>query len=103
MSMNEKQPLLQSDIQKIAEQGANIYARIKHQFDPKERGKFLAIDIESQQTYLGETSAEALGLARAEHPTNIFYVVKIGYDVAETMAQSLLQSNPRLQTQNDYA
>lgn len=91
MSQNETS-IAQADIQKIAEEGAKIYQQIKSRFDPQERGKFLAIDIGSQQTYLGETSAEALERARAQHPNTIFYVVKIGFDVAETMAQSFLGS-----------
>ena len=76
------------DIQKIAEQGQRIYEKIKVNYDPKERGKFLAIEPESEKTYLSHTSAEALELAREHHPNKIFYVVKIGFDVAETMARS---------------
>lgn len=76
------------DIQKIAEEGSKIYQQIKFQYDPKEKGKFLAIDIESKSAYLGETSVDALNSARQEHPNKVFYVVKIGFDVAETVARS---------------
>ncbi|MBM4402712.1 MAG: hypothetical protein FJ044_05720 [Candidatus Cloacimonetes bacterium] len=79
-----------ADIQKIAEEGARIYEQIKVKYDPKERGKFLAIEVESGDVYLGNTSADALALARQSHPNKIFYVVKIGYDVAETMAKSFI-------------
>ena len=85
----------QADIQKIAEEGAKIYQKIKVNFEPKENGKFLAIDIDSQKTYLGSTSAEALELARQNHPGNVFYVVKIGHDVAETMAKSFINSETK--------
>lgn len=47
----------------------------------------MAIDIDSKKTYLGITSVEALELARQNHPNKVFYVVKIGFDVAETMAK----------------
>jgi len=79
-----------ANIQKIAEDGAKIYERMKAQYEPKERGKFLAIDVESGEPYLGATSAEALALARARHPHKIFYVAKIGFDVAETVARSYI-------------
>lgn len=85
---NNEELLKNVDIQKIAEEGAKIYAKIKIKYDPKENGKFLAIDIESEKVYLGNTSAEALELARQNHPKKVFYVVKIGYDVAETMAKA---------------
>jgi len=82
-----------ADIQKIAEEGTKIYSQIKINYDPKEKGKFLAIDIESKKAYLGNTSSEALELARSKHPNKIFYVVKIGFDVAETMAKSFIDNH----------
>ena len=87
--------LKQADIQKIAAEGEKIYQKIKVNFDPKHSGKFLAIDIESQDAYLGNTSAEAVELARQAHPGKIFYVVKIGFDTVETMAKAYIQSETR--------
>lgn len=87
--MNNGEELIkQVNIQKIAEEGAKIYDQIKVQYDPQERGKFLAIDIDSKDAYLGTSSADALALARQQHSNKVFYVVKIGFDVAETMARS---------------
>jgi hypothetical protein len=80
----------QADIQKIATEGAKIYEGIKAQYDPEKRGKFLAIDIDTKQTYLAETSADAVAEARKNNPNKIFYVVKIGFDAAETMAQAFV-------------
>lgn len=88
---NNEDLLKTVDIQKIAEEGARVYERIKVDYDPKEKGKFLAIEAESENAYLGNTSAEALELAREAHPNKVFYVVKIGYDVAETMAKSFTE------------
>jgi len=76
------------NIQDIAEKGTKIYEEIKSKYDPQEKGKFLAIEIESKNAYLGITSAEAVELARQNHPDKVFYVVKIGFDVVETMARS---------------
>jgi len=89
--MNNEDLIKKSDIQKIAEEGAKIYEQIKVNYDPKERGKFLAIDIDSKKVYLGNTSAEALELARQNHPNKVFYVIKIGFDVAETMSRSFAE------------
>jgi len=95
VSTNNDNLIKNADIQKIAEEGAKIYAQVKVNYDPKEKGKFLAIDIESKKAYLGNTSAEALELARSKHPNNIFYVVKIGFDVAETMAKSFIDNHKK--------
>lgn len=79
-----------ADIQRIAKEGTKIYDDVKSDYDPKEHGKFMAIEIDSKSVYLAKTGAEALELARKKHPNKIFYVVKIGFDVAETMAHSFL-------------
>ena len=89
---NNEELIKKVDIQRIAEEGEKIYDQIKVNYDPKEKGKFLAIDIDSQKAYLGNTSAEALELARQNHPNKVFYIVKIGFDVAETMARTFAEN-----------
>lgn len=84
--MDTEELIKNSDLQKIATEGAKIYEKIKVKYEPKDNGKFLAIDIDSSDTYLGTTSAEAVELARGDHSKKVFYVVKIGFDAAETLA-----------------
>lgn len=75
-----------ADIQKIAEAGAKIYETIKLKYEPAQNGKFLAIDIGSKDAFIAITSSEAVELARKAHPNKVFYVVKIGFSAAETLA-----------------
>ena len=81
------------NIEKIAKEGVKIYERLRKRYDPKEKGKFLAIDTKTQEVYLGNSSAEALVLARQKNPNAIFYIIKIGFDTAETVAKSYLQND----------
>jgi len=91
--MNNNEELIKSaDIQKIAEGGAKIYEKVKSRYEPTHNGKFLAIDIGSGDVFLGNTSSEAVELARKAHPNKVFYVVKIGYSAAETLASLGLES-----------
>lgn len=90
--MNDETLIKQADIQKIAEEGSKIYQRIKADYEPRENGKFLAIDIDSQKTYIGSTSTEAIELAKQKHPKKVFYVVKIGFNFAEMLARSFADS-----------
>ena len=83
---NSEALIKKANIQQIAEQGAKIYDEIKINFEPKENGKFLAIDVETRDPFLGSTSSEAVELARKAHSDTVFYVVKIGHSVAETLA-----------------
>lgn len=83
---NNDELIKKTNIQKIAEEGAKIYESIKLQYEPVKNGKFLAIDIDSKDTYVGNTSSEAVESARKAHPNKVFYVVKIGFSAAETLA-----------------
>ena len=91
--MNNNEELIKkANIQKIAEEGAKIYEAIRTQYEPAQNGKFLAIDIDSKDTYICSTSSEAVELARKAHPNKVFYVVKIGSSAAETLASLGLNS-----------
>ncbi len=90
-NQNNEDLIKRADIQQIAEKGKKIYEQIKVDYDPKEKGKFLAIDVDTEKIYLGNNSAEAVTLAKQNHPNKVFYVVKIGFDVAETMAKSFIE------------
>ncbi len=81
------------DLEKIAREGNAIYEEVKSEFEPDHHGKFLAIDIESKDHYLADTSADAVASARIAHPEKVFYVKKIGFDAAETMASLTLTNN----------
>jgi hypothetical protein len=94
-NQNNDELIKKTDIQRIADIGAKVYGEIKAKYDPKENGKFLAIDVDSKKVYLGNASAEAVVLAKKDHPNKVFYVVKIGFDVAETMAKSFLRTSQK--------
>ncbi len=74
--------------QAVAEKGAAIYEKIKSKYEPEQNGKFLAIEIDNEKEYVGATSAEVLEQARTQNPGKLFYVVKIGFGSAETLAHS---------------
>jgi hypothetical protein len=85
-----KKVISKSNIHRLVDKGEKIYQSIKANYDPKERGKFLAIEVDSKSAYLDKTSAGALVKARKNHPNKLFYVAKVGFDVAETVAHSLI-------------
>lgn len=84
--MDPQELMKNTDLEKIATQGALIYQEVKSKYEPTSNGKFLAIDIDSKEQYPATTSAEAVVAARQAHPGKVFYVVKIGFDAAETLA-----------------
>jgi hypothetical protein len=89
--MSDDDLIKKVNIQKIASEGSKIYEKIKAQYEPKYNSKFLAIDIASKDVFMGETSADALVKAKTKYPNKVFYVVKIGFEAAETVAKSYFQ------------
>jgi hypothetical protein len=83
---NREDLIKNADLEKIAKEGQKIYDKIKIKYEPEHNGEFLAIEIESGEIFIGKTSAEAVEIARKKHDDKVFFVVKIGYAVAETMA-----------------
>lgn len=75
------------EVQKIATEGKKIYESKKLEYEPHQTGKFLAIDVDSKDVYLADDGAQAVELARKAHPNKVFYVVKIGFESAETIAR----------------
>ena len=76
-----------ADIDAIVEKGTKIYERIKKKYEPKHIGKFLAIDPESGDAYLGKDTVQAVEKGRKAHPETVFFLVKIGYSAAEILAR----------------
>lgn len=86
MNIDQEELIKNADIQKIAEEGAKIYELVRSRYEPNYNGKFLAIDVDSKEVFLGDTSSGSVELARKAHPNRVFYVVKIGFSAAETLA-----------------
>lgn len=93
MASTGEELIKNADIKKIAKKGTRIYEKIKDNYDSSDNGKYLAIEVDSEEVFLGDTSAEALILAKQTYQNKVFYVIKIGYDVAEFMAKSYVYAD----------
>lgn len=88
--MEEEKVLPQIDPEEIAKKGEEIYQRkFREKYEPDFNGKFLAIEIEFEEGFLGDTSAEALEKAKEKYPQKIFYIKKIGFPAAEVVSSHL--------------
>ena len=84
--MPEEKILTQINPEEIAKKGEEIYQRkFKGQYEPNFNGKFLVIEIGSEEGFLGNTSAQALEKAKEKYPQKIFYIKKIGFPAAEVV------------------
>ncbi len=67
--------------EQIAQRGQKIYnERLKAELEPKEQGKFVAIEVESGGYVIGDTLIEALQKAREKYPGKLFHTVRVGFE-----------------------
>jgi hypothetical protein len=65
--------------QEISDRGDALYAKkFRAEYEKQYPGKFLAIDVTSEQGFLGESPEQALEAAQAQNINGYFHLVKIG-------------------------
>jgi len=68
----------------IAREGQRLLEAIQTEFDQRDYGQFVAIDVDSGDYFLGETGIEATRKAQAKYPGKVFYLGRIGCRTAYT-------------------
>jgi len=77
--MNEEKTLSQISPEEIAKRGGEIYEKeFRKDLEPKEIGKYIAIEVESKKYFIGETKEKVLDEAQKIFPNKIFFVRRIG-------------------------
>ena len=74
--------LMNIDIRGIGEKGRELFKRISEELERDYRGKFAAIEVDSGEYFIGDTSVEADKKAREKYPGKVFYLGRIGFRAA---------------------
>ena len=65
--------------QEISDRGDAIYkGKFQSLYEKQHHGKFLAIDVTTQEGYLADSPEEALKIAQSQNINGYFHLVKIG-------------------------
>jgi len=76
-----------SNLDQIAALGERIYReRYQDRYEREFPEKFVAIDVDTESSYLGDTPEEALENATAANPAGIFYLGHVGFSEAIRLA-----------------
>lgn len=70
------------DLDKVAfaQKAKAIYnSKYRKSLEPTEKGKVVALEVESGEIFLGHTAMEAGMKARRKFPDKIFYFIRVGY------------------------
>ena len=71
----------------LAERGQKFYdEQLQALLEPSEIGKFVAIEPYLERYFVGQTDREALWAGRAALPDKVFFLVRIGYEVAHKIS-----------------
>lgn len=63
-----------------------IYNRkYRRQLEATERGKVVAIEVESGEIFIGRTALEAGMEAREKFPDRVFYFIRVGYPAVHSL------------------
>ncbi len=69
-------------IHEISKKGKGLFQKLDPELREKYYGKFIAIDAESGDYFIGDTIMDADKKAREKYPGKVFYVGRIGHRAA---------------------
>ena len=73
----------------LAERGEEIYRRkFKLDFENAHKGLFVAIDVDGERAFSGNTPDQAYAEARRVVPEGVFHLIKVGEPGAYRISQS---------------
>ncbi len=70
------------NIREIGEKGNEIFKEISEELEEDYHGKFVAIEVDNDDYFIGDTTVEATKKAREKYPDKVFFVGRIGYRAA---------------------
>jgi hypothetical protein len=69
----------------LCTKGKRIYDGIKDKLEPKLNNKFVSIEVDSGDYFIGNDAIEATNKARGKYPESVFFLVRIGHPAAFKM------------------
>ena len=88
-------PNLATSPEEIARRGQDYYDRfLRAKLEPKHRGKFLVLDIETGEYEIDRDEMAAIQRARARMPDRVFYILRVGYGAAHRIGARFSRKQP---------
>lgn len=78
----------------LAEKSKAFYEhKLKDLLEPTEKGKFVAIEPETENYFVDKDGTKALLRAREAFPDKLFFLMRIGYEAAHSIGGYGYKSN----------
>lgn len=83
MNADNQTPAPAPSTQEIAKRGALLYKqKYQHDLEKTSTGKFAAINVNTTEATVADTSEEAIRLALEKDPQGLFHLVRVGHQSA---------------------
>jgi hypothetical protein len=87
MMMGESAMPTVIDPEVFVRQAEAIYNRkYRAEYEHRYHGQIVAIDVNSEEAFVGQTELAALNKARRKHPDHVFFFLRVGYKAALRVA-----------------
>ena len=78
----------------LSEKAKRFYdEQLKAELEPRENGKFIAIEPDSRKYFLAKTAVEAIEEGRAVLPGKMFFLARVGYPAAHKISGGRVKRN----------
>src|SRR3977135_671221 len=75
--------LVSDETKSVIERAKRLYAdQLRTVLEPQHTNRFVAIEPESGEYFLGDTFDQAVKSARAKHPSRLSHIIRIGHRAA---------------------
>ena len=86
----------QFDMEEFGRKSEEYYNQIKSILENKSKGKYVALDFETKNYWLGETATEALTKAReSSPPQKLFYLIQVGSPAPFNIQSITIRQHPK--------
>lgn len=70
------------NLEDFSKKSLQFYEQIKGRLEKEAMSRYVAVDYETSNHWLGETASEALSKAKAQFPNKVFYLLQVGSPTA---------------------
>ena len=75
--------MVSTETKSVIDRARRIYAnQLQNELESRHRDRFVAIEPESGEHFLGDTFDEAVKAARTKYPTRLSHTIRIGHRAA---------------------
>lgn len=79
----------QFNLEDFSRNSEAYYNKIKETLEQNSTGKFVALDFESENYWVGDTASDALKAAKVAYPEKLVYLIQVGYPSTFTIQSNI--------------